>query len=310
MKAYQTHRIHHGNGIHTILLFMAMSGLLGAMGWLLGGAAGLQFTIVLAGTTLLFSPRIPAHMLMRVHGAGRLQPHQLPELHHIVDTLARRAGLETPPALYYSPSMRLNAFAAGNRHDAAICITQGLLNLLNTREMAGILAHELTHIQHNDMEMMGLSGLMMRMIRFISLLGQLVLVLLFPLLFLGEIHINPWGIVLMIAAPTISVFIHLALSRAQEFEADDGSARLTSDPCWLASALKKLELLQRRRGPWQMMMAQVRPRTGLLSTHPPVSQRISRLLSHGTGSCNGSRISPSATPGLITFPHFPGGNPW
>ena len=300
----KTHHRNPGNGTHTILLFMAMSGLLGAMGWLLGGPAGLQFTIALAGTTLLFSPRIPSHMLMKTHGAGRLQPHQLPELHHIMATLARRAGLKTPPTLYYSPSLRPNAFAAGNRHDAAICITQGLLNLLNTREMAGILAHELTHIQHNDMEMIGLSNLMMRLIRFISLLGQLALVLLLPLLLMGEVYINPWGIVLMIAAPSISAFIHLALSRTREFEADDGSARLTLDPCWLASALKKLDILYRRKRPWQMM-APVTPRAGLLSSHPPAAQRISRLLKNSnSGKTLLNSFQPQKTEKIHRFIHF------
>jgi heat shock protein HtpX len=196
----------------------------------------------------------------------------------LLQRLAARAGLAHLPRLYYIRSSLLNAFAVGSRESAAIGITDGLLRTLNQRELAGVLAHELSHIRNNDLWIMSLADLMSRLTSLMSWLGQFLLILNLPVLMMGGVAV-PWLLVLtLIFAPTVMALLQLALSRAREYDADLDAASITGDPQGLASALAKLERYQGRY--WEEILLPGRriPEPSLLRTHPPTKERIARLM--------------------------------
>ena len=193
------------------------------------------------------------------------------------DRLAGRAGLRRRPRLYYVPSRLLNAFAVGRPDDAVIALTDGLLRSMRLRELAGILAHETSHIRNNDLWLMGLADLVGRLTRLMTMLGLFLLILAVPL-WIGGAASFPWLVIpLLVFAPQLTTLLQLALSRAREYEADLDAAGLTGDPAGLASALAKLERFQ--RGMWeQILIPGYRlPEPSLLRSHPPTEERIARL---------------------------------
>jgi heat shock protein HtpX len=209
--------------------------------------------------------------------AEPLPENQAPWLHHIIQELSRRADLKAPPQLYFAPSEMMNAFALGRAGDAALVVTGGLLQGLNRRELAGVLAHEMTHILHNDLRVMTLANIIGRITGLVALLGQILFILNLPLLLIGQGTI-PWAIiVLLLGAPFLSTVLQLALSRTREFGADVGAVRLTGDASGLASAL------------WKMMEQECAADRGLFRrrrdgqgsffrTHPTTRRRVERLL--------------------------------
>ncbi|QKT03991.1 M48 family metalloprotease [Ectothiorhodospiraceae bacterium 2226] len=265
------------NTLQSLLLLGGMGALLAAVGWLLGGELFMLWMVVMGVLLVGFSPRVPPALIMRLHGAHALSPWEAPRLHALSEELARRAALPAPPTLYYLPSAAINAFTVGPREEAAIGVTDGLLRHLTLRELTGVLAHEISHVRHNDTWVMGLADQVMRITGLLSLIGQLLVVANIPLLLLGEAHI-PWlAVLLLVFAPTLSALLQLALSRAREFDADLGAVELTGDPHGLAAALHKLEhqtrglaaMLRRSRGD---------PVPAILRTHPATGKRIERLL--------------------------------
>lgn len=212
-----------------------------------------------------------------MHRAQPLSPHQAPALFSLVAELARRAEVR-PPELYLVPSPAPNAFAVGNAEGSAIGVTRGLLGRLDRRELAAVLAHEISHIRHRDLWVMGLAQLLARMIRSLSLFGQLLLLLSLPALLTGAYRVPFAAVLLLLAAPTVSALLQLALSRTREFEADLGAARLTGDPLGLASALERLEAGQ---GGWWRFFFPVPRRTesSFLDSHPATAERVARLRS-------------------------------
>ncbi|MEJ2479976.1 MAG: zinc metalloprotease HtpX, partial [Acidihalobacter sp.] len=218
--------------------------------------------------------RVSPRWILGLYGARRMQPVDAPSLFRLRDELAERAGLERVPALYYVPTPVLNAFSVGRRSDAAIGLSDGLLHRLPSRELAGVLAHEISHIRHNDVWVMTLADILGQITRTLSLLGQLLLLLNLPLIALAEAHV-PWsGILLLIAAPWLSILLQLGLSRSREFSADLGAVELTTDPEGLAQALMRLETQQ--PAPFGQS-ARMRSEPSLLRSHPVTEQRIARL---------------------------------
>jgi len=169
----------------------------------------------------------------------------------------------------------------GRPEDSAICVTDGLLRLLDARELAAVLAHEVAHIAHRDLWIMGMADAMSRVVSVASWAGQLTLLLNLPLLAAG-LAVVPWGAVLLLVfSPTVMALLQLALSRSREFDADLGAVRLTGDPEGLAAALVKLE---RRTGRFweEILLPGPRiPEPSLLRTHPPTRERVARLRALG-----------------------------
>jgi heat shock protein HtpX len=233
--------------------------------------------IAAAVVGMLLAPSAPPHLLLAAYGARRLDAASFPAGAALLAALAARAGLPRPPELWYVPSRLPNAFALGRPDSSAICVTDGLLRLLDPRELTGVLAHEVAHIAHRDLWIMALADAMSRVVSGASLAGQVLLLLNLPLLLAG-MAVVPWSVVLLLVfSPTLMALLQLALSRSREFDADLGAARLTGDPEALISALRKLE---RRTGRfWEEILLPGRriPEPSLLRTHPPTEARIARL---------------------------------
>jgi heat shock protein HtpX len=173
----------------------------------------------------------------------------------------------------------LNAFAVGRPPDAALAVTDGLLRVLSLREMAGVLAHEISHIRNNDLVVMSLADVIAQLTRIMATGGMLLLLITLPA-WLAEYSRLPWLLILVLMlAPTFGSLLQLALSRAREYDADLDAAGLTGDPAGLAAALAKMERLQGGFVERIMLPGPRIPNPSLLRTHPPIEKRISRLLS-------------------------------
>lgn len=265
------------NRLQALLLIVAMFGLLALLGWLIWGGDSIIWLLLFGALLVMFNPAISPQLIMRLYRAEQLIPAQAPVLFRIINELSRRAELPNTPNLYYLPSSMVNAFAVGNRRQAAIGLTDGLLNVLDTREVIAILAHEISHIQHNDLWLMGMADLFSRVTSLLSLFGQLLLLVNLPLILLSGVGINWLAILILILAPALSSLAQLGLSRVREFNADLSAVRLSGDPEGLAMALSKVErqvsLVERILLPGRRT-----PNPSILRTHPPTEARIRRLL--------------------------------
>lgn len=263
------------NWLQSFLLLGGISAVLALVGWMLAGKAGLIWIGFLALVSGLMVPRVSPFFLVRLYGGIPLHPQAYPELYELLATLCRRAGIPVP-TLFYIPSTTPNAFAVGNTDNAAIGLTDGLLQSMSLRELAAVLAHEISHIRHHDLGVMNLADWMSRLTNAMAMAGQIALFFTFPFwLIAGNLPILPW--LILMAAPWISALLQLALSRTREFDADLGAVELTGDPEGLVSALYKLE---RSRFDWRSIFLpgwrQREP--SWLRTHPPTEERIQRLL--------------------------------
>jgi heat shock protein HtpX len=269
------------NYLKTTLLLAGLSGLLLAVGSFLGGnwiTIMLLVAIVMNGVAYFFSDKIA----IRAARAVPVTEAQFPELYRIVKGLADRAQIPMP-RLYVSPSQQPNAFATGrNPEHAAVAVTQGILPILDRRELEGVLAHELSHVQNRDILISSVAATVGAVITWVAHLAIFV-----PM---GDDDDgNPIAALLMvILAPVAAMLIQLAISRSREFGADASGARLTHDPQALASALRKIEAYSRGTLP-----ATTNPSTAhlfisnpfkggagvanLFSTHPSTAERVERL---------------------------------
>lgn len=248
-----------------------------------GVVVGLLIGLAMCGGSYWFSDKLA----IKSAKAVEVTPDQMPQYHSIVSDLAQRAGLPTP-RLYVSPSPQPNAFATGRNPDnAAVCVTQGLLQTLDWEEIRGVLAHELSHVRNRDILIGSVAAAVAMGITFVASMAR------FAMIFgggRGNQRDNPLGGLLMvILAPIAAALIQTAISRSREYEADASAARMlgTGEP--LARALEKLEA-GADRVPVQMNPAEasayiVNPLRGrnasqLFMTHPPTSERIARLRSN------------------------------
>jgi heat shock protein HtpX len=262
---------------HTLVLFGGMLLVLGASGYALAGTLGLLGAVVLIGVALALSPRISPQSLLRMYGAVPLSSATAPALDALMRELAQRAELPRPPQLYYVPSQVTNAFAVGNREDAAIGVTDGLLRRLSMRELAGVLAHEVAHVRHNDLWIMNFADVLSRITNLLANVGQLLLFVNLPLVFMGQAPLSWLAILLLIVAPLINGLLQLALSRTREYDADRGAVELTGDAAGLASALVKLEQYTAALLRQIVVPGHGVPQPSILRTHPPTRERLERL---------------------------------
>lgn len=272
------------NRLQTLLLILTLMGIAALAGWLLLGADGLWIALGAALLVLSLEPGTASWLTLRLYRARPLSPAAAPELWRALDVLSRRAGLPATPIPHYVPSPLLNAFAVGNRQRSAIALTDGLLRGLSGRELAGVLAHEVAHIAHGDLRVMGLADYVSRLTSLLALAGQFMLILALPWMWIMTAAVNWWGLILLALAPHIALLAQLGLSRVREFDADREAVRLTGDPEGLASALARIESVSRS---WRglLLPGWGNPEPSWLRTHPATEERIRRLLnlSHGTG---------------------------
>ena len=255
-----------------------MAALLTFVGYSLLGATGLLIALGIGAGLLIGALRrgSAATDMLRL-GAIPLDAHRAPWLYGQVADLAARAGVRTP-ALFLLRAPQPNALTMGTRDDAAVAVTDALMHSLGRREVRGVLAHEVAHVQANDIWLTGLAGTMRRLTGALALFGGIGLLFTLPALALGAISVPLPVVLLMLAAPTLSGLLQMALARSREFNADRAAAAIGGDPRGLASALVSLE---RRRRTWWELMFGYRPAPSqgrLTDSHPPTRERVARLL--------------------------------
>jgi heat shock protein HtpX len=222
-------------------------------------------------------------IVLGIYRAQPVRESEMPELYDMIRRLSEHAGIPMPK-IYITPMNLPNAFATGrNPSHAAVCVTSGLLDMLSQREIEGVLAHELSHVKHNDTLIMSICAAIAGMI---SLLGRLAF---YSSLF-GDRRRNSNAlgqIFLIIIAPFLALMIQLAISRSREYKADEGGGRLSGDPDALADALLRLEDAAKHARmqpiPATSHLFIVNPAVGggsllnIFSTHPPTTKRVARL---------------------------------
>jgi len=267
------------NLAHSALLLCGMVALLYALSWLLLGPDLALWALAGWAIALFWAPRLSPRIVMGMYRARELAPESFPDGHELLRTLAGRAGLSRLPRLFYIPSAALNALTLGSKDDAVISVTDGLLRTLTLRELAGVLAHEISHIRNNDLWVMSLADSISRLTSFFSFAGVILLFFSVPMMLL-QASLAPLVVSFaLIVAPTFASLLQLALSRAREFDADLEAVGLTGDPQGLASALRKLE--QHQAGLWERVFLPGRriPDPSLFRSHPTTAERVERLLS-------------------------------
>ncbi len=266
------------NFVQSVALVLLLACLLGYIALLIGGViiAWVAFSAVII--LYVTNPVIAPKFILRVYHARRINVREAQELYQLVEAISERAEMQRPPELFYIPSQEVNAFALGTASNSVVAISEGILGKLNFEELAAILAHEIAHIQNNDIRIMTFADISGRITKILSLLGQLLVLINLPLILLTDMRFNWFPLLVLIFAPWISDLIQLGLSRVREYKADLGSALLLGDARPLASALAKMEYYKYNLFRSLFYKTQKMPEPSLLRTHPPTKKRIKRLM--------------------------------
>lgn len=269
------------NLLQSIGLIFAMIALVAVVGFTLAGFSGLVGAVLLILFWLSAGQRVSASIVLKMYRAQPIDPNKAPTLFEIHRQLCRRARLNPQPRLYYIPSRMTNAFAVGHGDQSAIAVTDGLVRSMNSREIAGILAHEITHIRCKDTSVLGIADTISRTITLFSRVGLLMMLLSFPGMNSQSGSAFLISGAILFFSPALATMLQLALSRTREFNADRGSAELTGDPLGLVSALRKLDRMTMQRTIWQKVIrpGMHRQQPATLRTHPPTKIRVAELMS-------------------------------
>lgn len=275
------------NTMRTAMLLAFMTALFMGVGFLIGGRGGMMIAFLIAAGMNLFSYWNSDRMVLSAYRAQQVDESNAPEFFRMIRDLSANAGLPMPKVYIYE-SPQPNAFATGrNPQNAAVAASTGLLQQLTPEEVAGVMAHELAHVQNRDTLTMTVTATLAGAI---SMLGNFAF-------FLGgnRENNNPLGfigvLVAMIVAPFAAMLVQMAISRTREYSADRRGAEICGNPLWLASALAKIagtaqviHNADAERNPATAHMFIINPLSGermdnLFSTHPNTENRIAALQS-------------------------------
>lgn len=262
------------NNLQSLLLMISLAALLATIGWLIVSNHGLAL-MLLGGFILLMSIRrfSPQHLLTRFD-AQELTEEDAPELIDCIQRLSRDAGLSRPPRVYCGTQPSINAFTLKLHDEHIIVISHTLIKHLNEHETQAVLAHEISHIYHDDVSVMLVANRLALITRSLTILGMVMMAIM-PMLSLQNITV-PWQLIIsLLLAYFVSRLLQLSLSRAREFYADIIAVQLTHDVPSMVSALKKIEQVNRNH--WMNRIKTVSS-TPLLQEHPSTQTRIRCLL--------------------------------
>jgi heat shock protein HtpX len=295
------------NLVRTAMLLAFMTALFMAVGYLIGGQTGMLLALVFAAGTNFFAYWNSDRMVLSTYHAQEVDERSAPDFYAIIRDLVKNAGLPMPKVYLYD-SPQPNAFATGrNPENAAVAASTGLLNALTPQEVAGVMAHELAHVQHRDTLTMTITATLAGAI---SMLGNFAF-------FFGGRRDNNNGmggiglLVAMIVAPLAAMLVQMAISRTREYSADRRGAEICGNPLWLASALGKIAGAAQHvhnddaeRNPATAHMFIINPLSGermdnLFSTHPNTDNRIAALRQMAGGMGGGGGFSASASTGPV-----------
>jgi len=280
------------NGFRTTMLLAALTALVVWIGQMVGGPGGAVMALIMAGAMNFFSYWFSDKIVLKMYGGQEISANDDPELYSLVQELAARGGLPMPK-VYVIPEDTPNAFATGrNPEHAAVAVTQGIRRILNKRELAGVLGHELSHVKNRDILISSIAATLAGAISYLAYMAQ------WGMIFGGNRDRDDEGggsnmfslLFMMIVAPIAAMLIQMAVSRSREYLADAGGAKISGDPLALASALRKLHM-GAQNIPLQVSPATqkatahmfiVSPLSGggiasLFSTHPAMEERVARL---------------------------------
>jgi len=272
--------------IRTALLLGLLPAIIMLLGQAIGGSGGLMFAFAIAIGMNVFSYWYSDKIVLKMYKARELSPSDAPALHRMVDELASRANIPKP-RVYLIPTQAPNAFATGRNPDnAVVAVTEGIMSILSADELQGVLAHEIGHVKNRDILIQSVAGVLAGVIMLVANIIKWGAI--FGMGRDSEEGGNPLvAIGLAIIAPIAAMLIQMSISRSREYLADRTGAELAGEPRHLAGALQKLNDSTKRApmregNPATAHMFIVNPFAGgmanLFSTHPPVEDRIRRLL--------------------------------
>jgi heat shock protein HtpX len=276
------------NRVKTLVFLAVLTALFLWLGQALGGKTGVAIAFLFAAVMNIGAYWFSDRIVLRMYNARQIGPSEAPELYRVIRDLATRAGLPMPK-VYVIPESAPNAFATGrNPEHSSVAVTEGLLSMLHRDEIRGVIAHELGHIRNRDTLIMTVAATIA------GALSHLANMAMWSTFLGGGSHSEDedqghpaGGLLALFVAPVTATLIQLAISRAREFLADEAGARISGTPLSLAGALRKLEYAKHRvpmehGSPAMAHLFVVNPFAGtglakLFSTHPPTTERITRL---------------------------------
>ena len=272
--------------LRTAILLAGLTALFMLVGYLIGGPNGAVIAFFVAAATNFITYWNADKLVLSTQGAQEVDEHSAPELVHMVAELARRAELPMP-RVFVMDNPQPNAFATGrNPQHGAVAVTTGLLGMLSSDELAGVISHELAHIKNHDTLLMTVTA---------TIAGAISMLAQFGMFFGGGNRNNNSGmgivgtLLMVVLAPLAAMLVQMAISRTREYAADNMGARISGNPAGLAAALAKIEAgahaienVHAEQNPAAAPLFIIKPQSGarmdnLFATHPATENRIAAL---------------------------------